>query len=154
MTHDLGIAGVDDEIRFGMTTRQKLVFLPVWLAAAAESLLLGKSVPAVGISGASFWIMFFAVRSRRSSTLSPAGITLWNLRKRLIPWQAIRDIGTMKVAGSTLIQVRLTDGKTVTLRAPQTGPWQKDPDFEAKLATIQAWWRRGVGDAASRPPTS
>jgi hypothetical protein len=152
MTHDLAIAGVDDEIRFGMTTRQKLVFLPVWLAAATESLLLGKSVPAIGISGASFWIMFFAVRSRRSSTLSPAGITLWNLRKRLIPWQTIRAIDTMKVVGSTLVQIRLTDGKTVTLRAPQTGPWQRDPDFEAKLATIRSWWRSGIGGGAPRPP--
>jgi hypothetical protein len=139
----------ETEIRYSMTTRQKLMFLPVWLIATGERALLGKSSSSIFLSAVTAWSVFFLVKCRRSTTITPYGIALWNFRTTRIPWTAITAVDKVKGPLFTdFVQLSLADGKTMTLRAPQNGPLQHDPRFAVKADVIRAWWRLHSGHPA------
>ena len=110
------------EIRYALTARQKLLFLPVWLIATAERASLGDKASSIVWAAVTFWSAFFLVKARRSTTLTPYGLVIWNYRT-----------------------TRLADDKEMILRAPQTAPLQRDPQFAVKVDMIRAWWHLHSG---------
>ena len=139
---------MNGEIRYKMTIHQKAVFLPVYLIALAERYWLGLFTDTKFIVSAMvFWTMFFAVKTRRSTTLSATGITEWNYRaKPAIPWAAIVGVDVVTAAFTTFVVLHLADGTKKQLRFPQSGPLQRDTQFAEKLATIRSWWQYHTAD--------
>jgi len=70
---------------------------------------------------------------------------------RRCPWPQVSDITVERVALSTrnpyargkirAVRVHTTSGRSFLLGAPVDGGFKPDPDFDASVAKIQAYWR-------------
>jgi len=138
-----------NEIRFVPTTRQNLMFLPLFLIIAAEQLVLGRWVFAA-VYNAVMASLVTLLRAKMGSTISSSGIELRSFSRQRIAWQQIRFIEVRNLMGTSVVRLHLFDGKKRRLRAPYTGFMQKDPDFVAKVNTIQQWWMHYTGQI--QPP--
>jgi Bacterial PH domain len=116
----------------------------------------------------------FAVSARRahvSTRLTSQGIEIRRLRRRLVPWQAIRGIETIgydQVADVPVANVRTrsesssgpgprtvaavrivrTSGHRIHLPAPLVTDSQADPDFDDKVQLIKERWQQAVAGTA------
>ncbi|MFI1096304.1 hypothetical protein [Streptomyces sp. NPDC020917] len=86
-------------------------------------------------------------------TLTPRDAVVHGLRRRTIPWTRVADVRAEPFAGGRRVVLYETDGRRTPLRMPSTAMLSWDRAFEAKAATIRAWWLRhgpaGDGTAAS-----
>ena len=108
---------------------------------------------------------------RGSTRLTARGIEIRRYRRKLVPWQDIRDIETIgfdRVADVPVanvlsrvqsprgrgprtvaaVQVVRTSGHRVRLPAPRVTRFKDDPDFQDKVQMIKARWRQAVTGTA------
>ncbi len=116
----------------------------------------------------------FAIYTQRrwlSTRLTPQGIEIRRYRRRLVPWQAIKNIETIsydRVADVPVANVRTriesprgrgprtvaavqivrTSGHRIQLPAPLVTSSQADPDFNDKVRLIKAHWQQTVTGTA------
>jgi len=67
------------------------------------------------------------------------GVVLRGVRRRVVPWNAVQAIEAKKYFGTRVV-VLVVDGRLRRLRAPFTGPLQRDRQFDDKLAALRSWW--------------
>ena len=154
------------------------------LAQACLALVLAAVLFAAGLhTSALQWLAVFplayaagsfatyAQRRRVSTRLTARGIEIRRYRRRLVPWQAIRDIETISynrvadvpVANArtriessrgrgprivAAVQIVRTSGHRIQLPAPLVTASQGDPDFYDKVQLIKAHWQQAVGGTA------
>jgi hypothetical protein len=170
---------VDDvEFRLGRGYRARL------LVQACVALVLAAALYAAGLHMPSLqWLAIFplayaagsfavyAWRGHLSTRLTARGIEIRRYRRKLVPWQAIRNIETIShdrvaevpVANaytrtvstrgrgpSTVAAVRIvrTSGHRIQLPAPLVTSSQDDPDFDDKVQLIKARWQQAVAGTA------
>jgi hypothetical protein len=108
---------------------------------------------------------------RGSTRLTARGIEIRRYRRKLVPWQAIRDIETVsfdRVADVPVANVRTriqsprgrgprtvaavqivrTSGHRIRLPAPLVTRSKDDPNFHDKVQMIKARWRQAVTGTA------
>lgn len=110
-----------------------------------------------------------------STRLTARGIEIRRYRRKLVPWQAIRDIETISfdrvadvpvVAADfgnrmqsprgrgprTVAAVRVvrTNGHRIRLPAPRVTRSKDDPDFHDKVQMIKERWRQAVTGTAGQ----
>ena len=128
---------------FRLTPRQRLESLVGVFAILVLPLVFRPdTVRALLIQEVSLALVCTAVSAskwRDGVTLTAAGPVVRGFRSRLVPWTAIRDVRTESSFGSRFV-VLVEPTRRTRMPAPITGPLQRDPDFESKLAEIQAWW--------------
>jgi hypothetical protein len=113
----------------------------------------------------------YAWRGQLSARLTARGIEIRRYRRRLVPWQAIRDIETISydrvacvpVANNrtrtvsprdrgprtvAAVQIVRTGGHRIKLPAPLVTRSQDDPDFNDKVRLIKARWQQAVTGTA------
>jgi hypothetical protein len=113
----------------------------------------------------------YAWRGQLSTKLTPWGIEIRRYRRRLVPWQAIRDVETIsydRVADVPVANVRTravsprdrgprtvaavqivrTSGHRIQLPAPLVTRSKDDPDFNDKVRLIKARWQQAVAGTA------
>jgi hypothetical protein len=104
-----------------------------------------------------------------STRLTARGIEIRRYRRKLVPWQAIRDIETIsfdRVADVPVanvgtrsqspsprgrgprtvaaVQIVRTSGHRIRLPAPRVTRSKDDPDFHDKVQIIKTRWRQAV----------
>ena len=136
-----------NEIVFSLSSRQRLLFL---VAGGVLALMGLTSVLSGGGGGFQLilgviFVGYYFWFARFGSTLTPQGIVVRGLSTQYVPWQQIARIDTYNVMGGRGVVLRLATGGNKRLRAPMSAPLQRDPDFDAKLATIQQWWQHYAG---------
>jgi hypothetical protein len=170
---------VDDvEFRLGRGFRTRpLAQGCIALVAAAALFAAGLHMPTlqwlavfpVAYAAGSFAVC--AWRAHVSTRLTARGIEIRRYRRRLVPWQAIRNIETISsdhvadvpVANNytrtesprgrgprTVATVRIvrTSGHRIQLPAPLVTSSQDDPDFDDKVQLIKARWQQAVTGTA------
>ena len=75
-------------------------------------------------------------------TLTPRDAVVHGLRRRTIPWTRVADVRAEPFAGGRRVVLYETDGRRTPLRMPSTAMLAWDRAFDAKTATIHAWWLR------------
>jgi hypothetical protein len=113
----------------------------------------------------------YAWRGQLSTRLTARGIEIRRYRRRLVPWQAIRDVETIgydrvayvPVANNrartvsprdrgprtvAAVQIVRTGGHRIQLPAPLVTRSQDDPDFNDKVRLIKARWQQAVTGTA------
>jgi hypothetical protein len=113
-------------------------------------------------------------RGLGSTRLTARGIEIRRYRRKLVPWQAIRDIETIsydRVADVPVadertriqsprgrgprtvaaVQIVRTSGHRIRLPAPLVTRSKDDPDFEDKVQMIKARWRQAVTGTTGHP---
>jgi hypothetical protein len=113
----------------------------------------------------------YAWRGQLSTRLTVRGIEIRRYRRRLVPWQAIRDIETIsydRVADVPVANVRIrtvstrgrgprtvaavqivrSSGHRIRLPAPLVTGSRDDPDFDDKVRLIKARWQEAVTGTA------
>ena len=147
------------------------------LVVAAALFAAGLHMPALrwlAIFPLAYAAGSFAVcvwRGRLRTRLTARGIEIRRVRRRLVPWQAIRSIETIssdhvadvpvannrtRVASPggrgprTVAAVRIvrTSGHRIRLPAPLVTDSQADPDFDDKVRLIKACWQQAVTGTA------
>jgi len=114
-------------------------------------------------------------RGLGSTRLTARGIEIRRYRRKLVPWQAIRDVETIsydRVADVPVanertriqsprgrgprtvaaVQIVRTSGHRIRLPAPLVTRSKDDPDFEDKVQMIKARWRQAVTGTTERSP--
>jgi hypothetical protein len=139
-----------NEINFTMSSRQRLPF-----AVAGGVFLVAGLLAIAGGSGGGFQLLLGVVFTayyfwfaRFGATLTPQGVIVRGLTTQRIPWQQIAAVDTYRALGGTGVVLRMAGGGSKRLRAPVTAPLQRDPDFQAKVATFQQWWQHYAGQQA------
>lgn len=134
-------------IEYRITSSQRMFFLWIGGAITALGLLLLAlgTVSVIQLVLGPVLIGYYFLFARFGSTLSASGIRAHGLTTQDFAWHDIADIDTTNFLGSTMVRLRLTNGRKVRLRAPVTGPLQRDPEFGQKLATIRHWWMSARG---------
>jgi Bacterial PH domain len=113
-------------------------------------------------------------RGHGSTRLTARGIEIRRYRRKLVPWEAIRDIETIsydRVADVPVanertriqsprgrgprtvaaVQIVRTSGHRIQLPAPLVTRSKDDPGFEDKVQMIKARWRQAVTGATGHP---
>lgn len=103
------------------------------------------------------FLIQYGLSSRNRTVLDRYGVHSDGfIRSRVCTWGDVASIDTsVKKTGAgviRLVQVRLHSGKKFNLGAPMTAGAYPDPDFDAKVAQIEAFWRAEV--AAIDSPVS
>jgi len=126
--------------------------LPFWGVYVLRAAMAGQWLAALGFLAPIAAAMVWAVR--RHTVVTAGGVELRRLRTTVVPWSAIRWIGTTR-SGSGFLRVRLmTDIGVVDLPVPLTDGVADDPAFERKLDFIGRCWatHRGAAWTAPAPP--
>lgn len=95
------------------------------------------------------WAVTSAILFRwQGVTLGPDALHVHNLPPRTIRWVDIASVSTDRSLGTTYVIVSEASGRSTRLRAPMTGAFAWDRDFEAEYQTITAWHQalRGPAD--------
>jgi Bacterial PH domain len=137
--------------------------------APAEISSQWLAVFSLAYAAASFAV--YAWRGQVSTRLTGRGIEIRRYRRRLVPWQAIRDVETISydrvayvpVANNrtrtvsprdrgprtvAAVQIVRTGGHRIQLPAPLVTRSQDDPDFNDKARLIKARWQQAVTGTA------
>jgi hypothetical protein len=69
-------------------------------------------------------------------------IVIQGIRRRTIPWAAVREVSTRKWWGTKQIIVAGQTGP-IRIRVPNTGPFTFDAAFDAKARAIKDWATSG-----------
>ncbi len=135
------------ELAYRLTSRQRLLY---YIAGAVMFLTVGLQLTtgappifwgAVGL----LWGGVLVLMSTCGATIDGTGVHLRGLTRQTVPWEQIQDVEVSPVLGSQQVRLRLAGGGTKRLRAPITGPLQRDPEFDGKVATIRHWWQHYSG---------
>lgn len=145
-----------ERIRYRLTLLQRVLpVLPVTLLGGLFQLLIwwegGPAGPLIGLIVLAFAMPVFS-RPFGITLTRPAAV-VHNLSRRTIPWAGIQAIGTEWVFGARFVVIHEAGGRRTRLRAPVTGFFSWDRNFEEKLHTIGRWWLDHRGpDWAPSPP--
>jgi hypothetical protein len=130
-----------------------VVTVAIALTQAGVALVFGGTPAAEQgfLSVATFavvWAVTSAILFRwQGVTLAPDALHVHNLPPRAIRWVDIASVSTDRSLGTTFVIVWDASGRSTRLRAPMTGPFAWDRDFEAKYQTITAWHQALRGSA-------
>ena len=133
-------------LRYGLSVRQRLVYLVIGVGLLLTALCLGRVD--VAVPGGVF-VLWFLASARMGSAIDGSGIQLHGLYPRHLAWTRVSDVTSTRFLGCTVVVLRLGSGGRRWLRAPYTGPLQRDRDFDAKLETIRHCWQHSTGQLAS-----
>jgi hypothetical protein len=149
--HDAAV----NELEFRLSRKQPMTFLisggVLLVVGVFSATVTGRwtSSPST-IVGVLFILESFLFATFRV-TINEDGIDIRVLRTRHIPWQRIQSVERCTLLGTTGVRLRLIDGRPVRLRVPVTGFGQRDPEFDAKAATIHQWWQHYTGQLTTPP---
>jgi Bacterial PH domain len=173
---------VDDvEFRLGRGYRTRpLVQGCLALVVAAAMFAAGLHMPALqwlAVFPLAYAAGSFAVcawRAHVSTRLTARGIEIRRVRRKLVPWQAIKNVETIgydRVADVPVANVRIrsgsspggggpgtvaavrivrTSGHRMHLPAPLVTNSQADPDFDDKVQLIKERWQQAVTGTAGQ----
>jgi hypothetical protein len=133
-------------LRYGLSVRQRLVYLVIGVGLLLGALLPGQT--ALATPGGLFVVWFFT-SALVGSAIDGSGIQLRGIYRRHVPWTQVSDVTTRRFLGCTIVVLRLGSRGRRRLRAPFTGPLQRDRDFDAKVETIRHCWQHSTGQLAS-----
>jgi hypothetical protein len=138
------------EIHYALSVRQRLIYVVAGVLMTGAGLLVWRSggYPLIASPGLLLMVYFFLF-SLFGSTIDGTGVRLRGIRRQHLDWNQVSEISTISILGSRAVRLHLGSGGTRTLRAPVTGPFQRDPDFEEKVHTIRQCWMHSTGQLAS-----
>ncbi len=129
-------------MHFGLTFRQRATWLyaaAIWLAIAVGDLAIGAaSVAVIGALGVVLCLTRFLMSARVGVTLTPDAVTIQTMRRRTIPWPAVRSVLVENWWGSSTLVVVEADRRT-RLPVPRKSDRKQDPAFDAAAHAIRAW---------------
>ena len=168
----------DVEFRLGRGYRTRPMIQGCFTLVIAAALYAGglhmPALRGLALFPLAYALGCFAVCARRayvSTRLTARGIEIRRFRRRLVPWESIRDIETIgfdrvddvpvasartRVASpggrgpGTVAEVRIvrTSGHRIRLPAPLVTNSQSDPHFNDKVQLIKARWQQAVAGTA------
>lgn len=114
----------------------------VLTAAGALGLALGFT-PAGLVTGPIF-LALGLYAANFAAVLAPHGITVKGLTTQRFAWGEIAAVEAKSLLGGRHVRLTLVSGRKVRMRVPISAPLQRDPEFDAKVATIWQWWQAGI----------
>jgi len=129
--------------------KQILLYPGVGILLATSQLLSGN--PAFAVVLLIAFGVISLLQTRWGIDLTPQALVMRGITRREIPWSEISGIESDSLLGTTMVRPHLVDGSRPRARAPLTGFLQRDPEFEAKLARIEEYWREHGGNANGSP---
>jgi hypothetical protein len=133
-------------LRYGLSVRQRLVYLVLGIGLLLAAWSLARVD--VAVPGGLLVLWFFA-SAHVGSAIDGSGVQLRGIYRRHLSWTRVSDVSTARILGCTIVVLRLGSGGRRWLRAPYTGPLQRDRDFDAKVETIRHCWQHSTGQLAS-----
>ncbi len=154
-----------DELRFTAPARRRparrglaqlSAFMLVQVVITGLRWGIAWSAGCVAVCALLVWVGS-TLNPRAETTVGAAGITTrWFSRDRPIGWHEVRWIGPHVAKGpagdSVIIRVTRANGRPRTLPVPTKNALYPDPEFEAKLAQIQAWWHLCTDESSRIAP--
>ncbi|MET7304408.1 hypothetical protein [Embleya sp. NPDC005575] len=142
------------EIRFTLRFRQRWVYLLLPALFAALSVFefaAGGSDGRYPLFLAPLFLLNFLLFSRFDTRVTPLGITWRRYGTRHLDWSEVAHVRERRLLGSRTIQLVLADGKVLNLAVPVDALFQRDREYDAKLATVWNAWAGATGRAPYLP---
>jgi hypothetical protein len=134
------------EIRYTVTSRERAFYLVfAALVIGLGALYVSSGIPVGFPLFVALYLVNLLVTMRHHTVLTPQGITWRRLGTQHLDWHDIATIRRRKVGGAVGVELRLTDGSVKNLAVPRSSRMLRDPQFDAKLATIWNAWAGATG---------
>ncbi|OPC81293.1 hypothetical protein B4N89_10340 [Embleya scabrispora] len=140
-------------VRIGPSPRQRVASVLLGAGALAAVACAFAVRPAWGITivVALYYCVRLLLRALGRVTVDAYGVDVRRVGVARYAWREITAMREERCRGSREVRLLLIDGRAVRLPAPRTGRVLRDPDFDAKAASLKAAWTAALRLPAAEP---
>lgn len=141
------------EIRMVLSLGQRMVPLVTGAVLTVFGVVgLAVDIPPVGFGTGLVFVGIGLYSAKFAAVLTPHGIIVKGLTTQRFAWGEIAAVEARSMLGGRHVRLTLVTGRKVRMRVPISAPLQRDPEFDAKVATIWHWWQAGIATARQWHP--